>query len=130
MAFRLRDRLGGLDEHDVGGAPHGLEFSVEGDAADAIDADDASAPNKAKHEFRVADEGEGLPDHNATSAASSMNGSSPVKRDWHRGLSPLANLLFSQANRARVGLRARSQKGGKAQKIGREKQAPTLVRPH
>jgi hypothetical protein len=31
---RLRDRLGGLDEHDVGGALHGLEFSVEGDAAE------------------------------------------------------------------------------------------------
>jgi hypothetical protein len=26
MAFRLRDRLGGLDEHDVGGALQGLEF--------------------------------------------------------------------------------------------------------
>jgi hypothetical protein len=39
------DRLRGLDEHDVGGALHGLEFSVEGDAANAIDAGDASAPN-------------------------------------------------------------------------------------
>jgi hypothetical protein len=68
-AFRLRDRLGGLDKHDVGGAPHGLEFAVEGDAADAIDAGDASAPNKAKHEFRVPDEGEGLSDHNARSAS-------------------------------------------------------------
>jgi hypothetical protein len=47
----LRDRLGGLDKHDVGGAPHALEFAVEGDAADAIDPGDASAPNKAKHEF-------------------------------------------------------------------------------
>jgi len=63
-----RDDLGGLDKHDVGSAPHGLEFSVEGDAADAIDAGDAPAPNKAEHEFRVADEGEGLPNHNATSA--------------------------------------------------------------
>ena len=69
MAFRLRDRLGGLDEHDIGGAPHGLEFSVEGDAADAIDAGDASAPNKAEHEFRAADESEGLSDHNAASAS-------------------------------------------------------------
>jgi hypothetical protein len=32
---------------------------VEGDTADAIDAGNASAPNKAEHEFRVADEGEG-----------------------------------------------------------------------
>jgi hypothetical protein len=68
-AFGLRDRLGGLYKHDVGGAPHGLEFAVEGDAADAIDAGDASAPNKAKHEFRVPDEGESLSDHNAPSAS-------------------------------------------------------------
>ena len=86
--FRLRDRLSGLDEHDVGGAPQGLEFTVEGDTTDAIDAGDASAPNKAKNEFRAADEGEGLSDHNATSAsvrqshtASSMNVLSPDKRD-------------------------------------------------
>jgi hypothetical protein len=59
MAFSIADRLSGLDEKDVGCAPHGLEFSVEGDAADAIDAGDASAPDEAEHEFRVADEGEG-----------------------------------------------------------------------
>jgi len=45
------------------------DFAVEGDAADAIDAGDASAPNKAKHEFRVPDEGESLSDHNAPSAS-------------------------------------------------------------
>ena len=67
--FRLRDRLSGLDEHDVGGTPQGLEFAVEGDTTDAIDAGDASAPNQAEHEFRTADEGEGLSDHNATSAS-------------------------------------------------------------
>ena len=33
-----RERLGGLDEHDVSDAPQALEFAVEGDAADAIDA--------------------------------------------------------------------------------------------
>jgi hypothetical protein len=32
---RLRDRLGGLDEHHVGDALQGWEFSVEGDTADA-----------------------------------------------------------------------------------------------
>jgi hypothetical protein len=69
MAFRLRDRLGGFDKHDVCGAPHALEFAIEGDAPDAIDAGDASAPNKAKHEFWVPDEDESLSDHNAPSAS-------------------------------------------------------------
>ena len=64
-----REPLGGLDEHDVGGAPEALEFPVEGDAADAVDAADASAPNKAEHEFWAADEDEGLSDHSATSAS-------------------------------------------------------------
>jgi hypothetical protein len=31
--------LGSLDEHDLGEARQGLEFSVERDAADAIDAE-------------------------------------------------------------------------------------------
>ena len=69
VSARLPDQLGGLDEHDFGDAFQGLEFSVEGDAADAIDAGDASTPNKAKNEFRVPDEGEGLSDHNARSAS-------------------------------------------------------------
>lgn len=62
-----RDLLSGLDEHNLGDALQGLEFSVEGDAADAIDAGDASPPNKAEHEFRAVDECEGLSNHNATS---------------------------------------------------------------
>ena len=43
-------------------ALQGLEFTVEGDTTDVIDAGDASAPDKAEHEFRVADDGEDLPD--------------------------------------------------------------------
>jgi hypothetical protein len=46
--------LGGLDEHDLGETRHGLEFSVERDAADAIDSADGSAPNEAKDDFRAA----------------------------------------------------------------------------
>jgi hypothetical protein len=72
----------------MGSSSQGLEFTVEGDTTDAIDAGDASAPNKVEHEFRVADESEGLSDHNATSAsvrqshtASSMNVLSANKRD-------------------------------------------------
>jgi hypothetical protein len=58
----------GLDEHHVGDAPQGLEFAVEGDAADAIDAADASAPNQPEHEFWAADESEGLSDHRMISS--------------------------------------------------------------
>jgi hypothetical protein len=36
------DLFGGLDEHDLGEARQGLEFSVERDVADAIDAADGS----------------------------------------------------------------------------------------
>ena len=102
--FRLRDRLSGLDEHDVGGPPQGLEFTVEGDATDAINAGDASAPNKAEHQLRVANVGEGLSDHNATSAsvrqshtASSMNVLSPDKRDrTPRPVSTCQTSVFSR----------------------------------
>ncbi len=104
----FRDRLGDLDEHHLRNALHGLEFSVEGDAADAIDAGDAPAPNKAEHEFRAADEGKGLSDHNATSASVrhsrtlySKHVLSQIGGIRPSGLSPLANLLVSQANRAR-----------------------------
>ena len=57
-----RPRLGGVVEHDLGEAREGLEFSVERDALDAIDAADASAPDKAEDDFRAAGESEGLPD--------------------------------------------------------------------
>ena len=53
MAFSIAGSTRRLDEHDVGGAPPGLEFAVEGDTTDVIDSHDASAPNKAEHEFRV-----------------------------------------------------------------------------
>ena len=64
---RLRQPPLGLDEHDVGEAFQSLEFSVEHDAADAIVAADASAPNKAEHEFGTADESKGLSDHRVIS---------------------------------------------------------------
>jgi hypothetical protein len=136
--FRLRDRLSGLDEHDVGGPPQGLEFTVEDDTTDAIDAADASAPNKAEHEFRAADEGEGLSDHNATSAsvrqshtASSMNVLSPNMRDRATAACLHLPIFCFFTPIARAGVRARvSPKGAKAQKIGLEKQALTLVWPH
>ena len=89
------------------------DFAVEGDAADAIDAGDASAPNKAEHESRAADEGEGLSDYNATSAASSMNVSSPVKRDWApRPVSTCQSSAFSGQSRAPLppSLRAATQR--------------------
>ena len=60
MAFSIAGSTRRLDEHDVGGAPYGLEFAVEGDTTDAIDAGNATAPNEAECEFRVADESEGL----------------------------------------------------------------------
>ena len=47
-------------EHDLGEARQGLEFSVERDAADTIDAFDASAPDNAEDDFRAAGESEGL----------------------------------------------------------------------
>ena len=53
MAFSIAGSTRRLNEHDVGGAPPGLEFAVEGDTTDVIDSHDASAPNKAEHEFRV-----------------------------------------------------------------------------
>jgi hypothetical protein len=40
----LRVIIGGVDEHDPGEAREGPEFSVERDAADTMDAFDASAP--------------------------------------------------------------------------------------
>jgi hypothetical protein len=48
---RLRDRLGGFDEHDLGEARQGLEFSVERDAADAIDAVDVPRQTMRKTSF-------------------------------------------------------------------------------
>ena len=63
-----RSRLGGVIEHDLGEARQGLEFSVERDALDAIDAADASAPDKAEDDFRAAGESESLSDHHETSA--------------------------------------------------------------
>ncbi len=138
-----RDRLGGLDEHDVGDALQGLEFSVEGGAADAIDAGDASAPNKVEHELRAADEGEGLSDHNATSAsvrqsqtAYSMNVLSPDKRDWApRPVSTVPIFCFLRpiaraGSGVSAGMSPTAPKGTKAQKIGPEKQARPVVRPH
>ena len=55
-------------EHDLGEARQGLEFSVERDAADAVDAIDATAPDNAEDEFRAAGAGKGLSDHHETSA--------------------------------------------------------------
>jgi hypothetical protein len=55
--------LSGLAEHDFGDACEGLEFSIEGDASDAIDSSDVSVPNNAEDDFWAADEGEGLSDH-------------------------------------------------------------------
>jgi hypothetical protein len=63
----LRDPLRSLAENNVGDAPQGLEFSVEGDSADAIDAGYAPAPNDAKDQLRAADKSEGLSDHRMTS---------------------------------------------------------------
>ena len=40
-------------EHDLGEARQRLEFSVERDAADTIDAFDASAPDNAEDDFRA-----------------------------------------------------------------------------
>ena len=62
-----RSRLGDVIEHDLGEARQGLEFSVERDAADAIDAFDASAPDDAEDDFRAAGESEGLSNHWETS---------------------------------------------------------------
>jgi hypothetical protein len=59
--------LGGFDEHDFGQARHGLEFSVERDATDAIDPVYASTPDKAEDEFRAAGASEGLSDHRESS---------------------------------------------------------------
>jgi hypothetical protein len=64
----LPDPLRSLAENNVGDAPQGLEFSVEGDAADAIDVAYAPTPNGAKDQLRAADESEGLSDHRMTSA--------------------------------------------------------------
>jgi hypothetical protein len=104
----VTDRLGSLDEHDFGGALQGLEFFVEGDAADAINAADVSAPNKAEHEFRAADEGEGLSSYNATSAFVRQRHSSvfnervgPDRRDWaQRTVSTRHSSVFSGQSRA------------------------------
>jgi pimeloyl-ACP methyl ester carboxylesterase len=58
--------------------------------------------NPANTYWTTADEGEGLSDHNATSAASSMNVSSPVKRDWApRPVSTCQSSVFSSQSRAR-----------------------------
>jgi hypothetical protein len=56
----LRDSLRSLAENNVGDTPQGLEFSVEGDSADAIDVGYAPAPNNAKDQLRAADESEGV----------------------------------------------------------------------
>jgi hypothetical protein len=64
----LRDRFGGFDEHDLGEARQGLEYSIERDAADAIDPVDVSAPDNAEDEFRASGASEGLSDHYETSA--------------------------------------------------------------
>ena len=55
------------DYRPLGEAREGLEFSVERDATDAIDAFDASAPDNAEDDFRAAGESEGLSDHHGTS---------------------------------------------------------------
>ena len=68
-----RSRLGGVIEHDLGEARQGLEFSVDRDAADAIDAFDASAPDNAEDDFRAAGESEGLSDHQETSSCVRMS---------------------------------------------------------
>jgi hypothetical protein len=81
------DQLGGFDEHDLGEARQGLEFSVERHALDAIDAVDASAPDNAEDEFRAPGASEGLSDHHETSVWATGS-----------GLPPRANLLFFFAN--------------------------------
>ena len=106
--------LGDVIEHDLGEARQGLEFSVERDTLDAIDAVDVSAPDNAEDEFRAAGAGEGLSDHRETSACvqcacspmafASARGlqENSVKGQLREvvrgGLSERANFLFSWAN--------------------------------
>ena len=76
----------GLDEHDLGEARHGRKFSIERNAADAIDAIDASAPDNAEDEFRAADESECLSDHPKTSPSRALDDERVFPGPWRARL--------------------------------------------
>jgi hypothetical protein len=65
---RDRNQLIGFDQDGLVKAHQGLDFSVERDTTNALDAVDGSASDNAEDKFRVAGASEGLSDQRETSA--------------------------------------------------------------